>query len=134
MKKRLTPLILALTALFIFLGIFVYQRYLGPMIANNQSKEISIELNSSAGIVLKKEKNQGDVFSIELEFSGKSSANLQLMIGESATKLLQVVQLKKGQIAFDYTNDWHSDSCYIEVISDASPGEKLDLSYRFLTL
>ena len=134
MKKRLTPLILTLTAVFIFFGIFVYQRYLRPMIANNQSQEISIALNSPKKFVIKKDKSQGEVFSIELEFLGKSSSNLNLVIGESEHKLTQVIQLKKGQIEFDYTNDWYADSCYIEVQSDAPSSGKLVLSYRFLTL
>lgn len=134
MKKRLTPLILALTAVFIFLGIFVYQRYLGPMIANNQSKEISIQLNSRKEIVIHKDKSQGKVYAIELEFLGKSRSNLQLIIGESTAKLNQIIQLKKGQIDFSYTNDWYSDSCYIEISSAPPYSGKLNLTYRFLTL
>lgn len=134
MKKLLTPIVFVSTAIFILLGYVSYVKIIRPIYRNNRTSHENIRLNTTKEITLINKNDQGKVYSIEIEIEGNSSTDLTLIVGENATSPLQLIQLKKGEINFDYVNDWYSDSCYLQITPKSPTKDSLDISYRFLAI
>ena len=115
-------------------GVFVYQKYLSPILKNNSTQRTKIVLNKDSSVLLFKKKNQGKVYSLEIEIEGNSSEIIHLEIGESEKRILHDARIKNGNIDFVYSNDWYIDSCYLRIEPSRKSNSKLNISYRFLSL
>lgn len=133
-RRNLTPITLVITLILVVSGVFIYRNYLGPILKNNSSQTVEIDLNQNSPLVLVKKQNQGNVYSLEIEIEGNSSEIINLELGESQQKIRYDARIKNGEIDFVYTTDWYSDTCFLNVQPSRKNNGKLSISYRFLAL
>ncbi len=134
MKRNYTKTTIILSIAIIILGIYMYKQYVSPLYINNEQQSIQIDLAKESSVTLKKNKNQDEIFAIEIEILGKSSSNLNILSKDSVGKIFKEIKLKKGNIDFIYQNEWYSNTCILEFSSEQVMKGKLKINYRFLEL
>ncbi|MBL4861811.1 MAG: hypothetical protein JKY09_02185 [Crocinitomicaceae bacterium] len=133
MKKKYTFTTLIITAILVIIGILSYYKIIRPIYLNNMNQVVSIDLSKEQNVALGKYKNQKSIYGIELEISGKTSSNFDLMISNGEQNV-HAATIKGGEIDFVYKNDWYSDSCFLYFLPRGDKPGKLTIYCRFLAL
>lgn len=81
---------------------------------------------------LKKLDLQQSIYGFEMEINGHSNQNIQLVFGPKNDRQLQSVSIKKGNIDFEYAQDWYAEECYLIFPSNSGAKVDLEIKYRFL--
>lgn len=130
-KQRFTTVFIILT--IIALGYFMYERYLKEIILNNTTRTIQIEkIIHTKLIKLKKQADQANIYSLELEITGKSDRTILFFFGPNKDQMQQQILLKKGKVDYHYSGDWYSNECYIYFPSENGSNTTMKLDYRFI--
>ena len=135
MKKinwSLTSLIIAI--IIVILCYFTYQKFIYPIYLKNELQTAEITLNKGKELNLHKTKNQKNIYSIEIEFTGQLKSNTTIFICDSIGIPNQQIRLKKGEINQFYAGDWYSPSCKLKFESKDILAGNLKIDYRFLAL
>lgn len=132
-KKHYISVTLAITALIVALGIWGYFEYVRPIYLNNANQTETIDLKSDLNFEFGKHKDQGKVYGIEIEISGNSDSNFDLIISNGVQDV-HAASIKGKDIDFIYKNDWYADSCYLIVIPKDEVGGRITVDCRFLAL
>ena len=132
MKKKSSLITLVIAIIVIVFGIFVYQKYLAPLYANNLGQNATIHLSKDKKVAFGKISGQENIFGIEIEITGKTKSNFGLKIS-NAESLVHNARIKGGKkVDFVYKVDWYSDSVYFEFETEPFESGVLDVEYRFL--
>jgi len=132
-KKHYVTITLLFTGLIIVLGIWGYNKIIRPTYLNNANQTKTINLKSNTELAFGKYDNQGDVFGIEIEVSGNSASNFDLIISNGEQDM-HAATIKGEDIEYIYKNDWYVDSCFLTVIPKGKVGGKVTVDCRFLAL
>ncbi len=134
MKSSKTVRITIISSLIIIaLFVISYFWFIRPMYLNNLDQNRSVSLKKEQVIRFGKYPDQGKVFGIELEISGNANSNVDIFL--SSEKGPQHMAAVKGKnLDFTYKNDWHGDSCFIEIVPREEAGGKVEINCRFLAL
>jgi hypothetical protein len=132
-KRYYVTTTLVITAAIIGLGIWGYYAIIQPIYLNNASQTQTKEMQSTADFEFAKYKNQGDVYGIEIEITGNTASNFDLVISNGKQDV-NAASVKGKNIDFIYVNDWIADSCFIQLKSHDQPGGKVTVTCRFLAL
>jgi hypothetical protein len=131
-KKKMTLISVIFAILFVILGIVLYRMYIVPFYQNNVSQTVTITMDKNQQLVLVKNPEQEHIFSIEIEVTGSSKNNFELLVSNPSKTLVHNARLKGGTIDFIYATDWFDDTCFID-ISMAKPSyDKLEVECRFI--
>lgn len=131
-KKNLTWITFVLTGLVLVLGYFLYQEYISPIYLNNVSKTELVRLSKDQHVVLVKNSEQGNIFSIELEITGKSTDILEILISNPSRTSAYSARIKGGEIDFTYTTDWFEDTCILDIHPVKASNDQLTIESRFI--
>ena len=132
--KRKYPVIIVITSILIMIiGYFAYTHFIGPVYKNNLLKTIDTTLTGTKTIALAKEKDQRDIFSIEIEISGKTNGITDIIVSNEKSPV-HTIALKGGEIDYIYKADWYSDSCFLRIEGRDQSTGNLHIEYRFLGL
>jgi hypothetical protein len=133
MKKKSVPITLVGTLIVIVLGIWAYYEFVRPIYLNNVNQSETIKLKNDTDFAFGKHSDHGKVYGIELEMSGNSASNFDLIIS-NGTEDVHMAIVKGKNIEFIYKNDWYSDSVFLELIPKKEIGGKVTVECRFLAL
>ena len=133
MKKKSVPIALVSTVIIIALGIWSYYKFIRPIYLNNSNQTETINLKNDRNFAFGKHPDHGNVYGIELEMSGNSDSNFDVIISDG-TKDVHMASVKGKNIDFVYKNDWYSDSIFLEIIPRKTVGGKVTVDCRFLAL
>lgn len=133
MKKKFSATILIASILILIIGYFAYTLFIGPVYKNNQLKTVDVELNTPKTIALAKAEDQHDIFSIEIELSGKTNGIIDIIVSDEKSPVHSIA-LKGGDIDYIYKADWYSDSCFLYIEGRDQSKGNLHIDYRFLGL
>ena len=128
----LSTIIFALITLVV--AIFAYQFYIAPSFANNvdHTKKIPFKQHDFA---FGKGEDQEDIYSLELEISGKAKDNFELLIGSEKNVFEQRVLVKKNSnVDFVHVCDWYTDSCYLQIRPKTPSEDSLEVICRFISM
>ncbi|XOV67427.1 MAG: hypothetical protein ACFHU9_17570 [Fluviicola sp.] len=132
-SKKSVRITVISTLIIIALFVFCYFWFIRPMYLNNLDQEKTVSLEKAQIIRFGKFSEQGKVFSIELEITGNAHSNVDIYLSdEKGPKHSAAVKGKN--MDFTYKNDWHSDSCFIEIVPREKMGGKVEVNCRFLAL
>lgn len=126
--KALIPLIL-----LSIIGYYSYTYFLKDIYLNHQAQTIQFDSKTGINLLqLKKLPGQKNIHSIEIDIKGTSNKPISLFLGSSPTIMEQQIQIKGGNIDFQYVNDWYADVCFLQI--ETADGDKADLSieYQFI--
>lgn len=126
--KALIPLIL-----LSIIGYYSYTYFLKDIYVNHQAQTIQFDSKTGINLLqLKKLPGQKNIHSIEIDIKGTSNKPISLFLGSSPTIMEQQIQIKGGNIDFQYVNDWYADVCFLQI--ETADGDKADLSieYQFI--
>ena len=133
MQKYSVLRITIFSAIIVVIVYLAYIFFLKEIILNNSSRSIKVKsLYDDKIYSLGKHKEQGPIYSFELEIKGKSDKNFSFYYGPEKNPSVQQVSLKKGDIDFVYAGDWYSDSCFVIFPSDPTWKGDLEITYRFI--
>ena len=119
------------TLLIIGLFVFCYYWFIRPMYLNNLDQQKTISLKKEQTVSFGKCENQKNVFGIELEITGNSASNVDIILAdENETK--HTAGVKGKNLDFVYKNDWYGDSCFITIIPRKEIGGNVEINCRFL--
>jgi hypothetical protein len=133
MRNFSFPLLIGGLILIIILGILAYKSYIKPMYDQNMGIEVSRSITDTTLISFGKKKTQEDVFSVELELTGKTSKNLEIVLSNSEGPVHSAL-IKGGNPEFTYVNDWYNDSLFMRIIPKDGENGKVEVTCRFITL
>lgn len=133
LKKNTVSVTLLMTALIIGLGIWGYFEFIRPIYLNNSNQTETIDLKSETKFAFGKHKDQGAVYGIEIEMSGNSASNFDLIISNGDHDK-HAATIKGKNVEFIYKNDWHEDSCFLLIIPKGKVDGKITVDCRFLAL
>lgn len=133
MKKKSVPFTLIGTVIVIGLGIWAYYEYIRPIYLNNSNQTETIDLKKDTDFAFGKHKGHGNVYGIELEMSGNSESNFDLIISDG-TKDVHMATIKGKNVDFIYKNDWYADSIFLQLIPRGEIGGEIAVDCRFLAL
>ncbi|MFT5859535.1 MAG: hypothetical protein ACI865_001638 [Flavobacteriaceae bacterium] len=131
-KKNLSVITLILAVLILVLGYVLYEKYIVPFNQNNSSKTRSIVLDKDHHLVLTKQKDQGKIFSLELEITGNAADIVEIIISNPSKTTAYNARIKGGEIDFDYINDWYDDTCILDIQATKTSSDKLTIESRFI--
>jgi hypothetical protein len=131
-KKNMTVISVIFAVLFVILGIVLYRIYIVPFYQNNLSQTVTIVLDKDQQVVLVKNPEQEHIFSIEIEITGETKNNLDILISNPSKTLVHNARIKGGTIDYVYANDWYEDTCFIDVKVAKSSREKIEVECRFI--
>lgn len=128
LTKALIPLIL-----LVIIGFFSYTYFLKDYYLNNQTQTVKIDQKSATKVFeLVKHEEQKNIYSLEIELSGKTAKPFSLFLSSSPKEMEQEIRIKGGEIDFQFAGDWYSNKCYLLVkFEDEDPGD-LSIDYRFI--
>jgi hypothetical protein len=105
---------------------------LKEILYNYRTRSIHItELNSSKEIHLKKFDAQTSTYGMELELTGYTDGEIDLLFGPEKGNYQQQVHLEKGTVTYDFSSDWYEEGCYIYMVTNKKINCDLKLDYRF---
>ncbi len=87
----------------------------------------NIKVNSDTTIVLGKEYLQGNIYHLDLEFSGNLPDTIVLLHPNSNEKFYSTVLSEKTK---NYSGDWYSDSCIVS-IKNVHELREIKIKYKF---
>jgi hypothetical protein len=125
---------IALLILLILIGFVVYRYYANvrPMLAENAGQTQTISLQKHQEIAFGKDKNMERVSGIQVEITGHSDSNLDVVLSNGKT-LMHVAAVKGEKLHFMYQNAWTDDSCFVRISPQEAVGGKLKITCRFLS-
>ncbi len=112
---------------------FAYVLVIKPTYLDNPTQETQADLGKKQSMTLVKTPDQGDIYSLELDFTGSSSDIFDILISNPQHPVA-TISLKGGDIDQVYKNDWYSDTCLLEIYPREGTTGNLTISYRFLGL
>jgi hypothetical protein len=131
--KYYVPTSLAIVALIIGLSFWGYFAYIRPIYLNNATQTETISLKKERNFAFGKHLDQGKVYGIEIEVSGNSDSNFDLIISNGVQDV-HAASIKGEDIEFIYKNDWNTDSCFLKVLPKGDVGGEITVECRFLAL
>lgn len=133
-NKNWTLTTLFITFIIVILCYFTYQKFIYPIYVKNKLQSTQIILKEGQEVLLTKLKNQKNIYSIEIEFTGQLESNTTIFICDYIGIPNQQIRLKKGVINQLYVGDWYSTSCKLKFDSKNELQGNLKIDYRFLAL
>jgi len=130
-KKNAVRNTIISTLIIIGLSVFCYYWFIKPMYLNNLDQNKTVRLKKTQIICFGKYSDQKDVFGIELEITGNSDSNVDIVLSDEKS-LKHTASVKGKNLDFVYKNAWYGDSCFIQIIPRDAVGGKLDINCRFL--
>lgn len=124
---------LVIVALIIGLSLWGYFAYIQPIYLNNSAQTETIDLKKETNFTFGKYLDQGKIYGIEIEVSGNSNSNFDLIISNGIQDV-HAASIKGKDIQFIYKNDWNTDSCFLNVFPKGEIGGKVKVECRFLAL
>lgn len=121
------------TLAIIGLFIFCYYWFIRPVYLNNLDQSRSISLKKTQTISFGKYEDQKKVFGIELEITGNSSSNVDIVLSDE-NGVRHTAAVKGKDLDFVYKNEWYGDSCFIQITPRKKVGGKIDVNCRFLAI
>jgi hypothetical protein len=95
---------------------------------NTQTYEVQ-DVTKETKIILKKKKSQGFVHFIKISATGKIDGAAELVLGENASG-----ENISGEVDYQHSGDWYSDTCVIYYKPSSVKGGKLIFNYKFKDL
>jgi hypothetical protein len=132
LKKNMTWITFVLAGLILVLGYFLYQEYLAPLYLNNVGETTTVSLSADQHVVLVKNPEQENVFSVELEISGKSKDILEILISNPSKTSAYSARIKGGDVDFTYVTNWFEDTCLLDIHPVQSSSDKIIIESRFI--
>ncbi|NRA12437.1 MAG: hypothetical protein HRT57_10840 [Crocinitomicaceae bacterium] len=131
--KYYVTISIAIVAAIIVLGFWGYFAYIRPIYLNNTPQTETIDLKKETEFAFGKHIDQGKIYGIEIEMSGDSDSNFDLLISNGIQDV-HVASIKGEDIEFIYKNDWNTDSCFLTLLPRGYIGGKVTVECRFLAL
>lgn len=131
-KKNSAVITFIIAVLIMVLGYFLYREYIVPFYHNNMSKTRTITLNKDHHLVITKQKDQSNIFSIELEITGNSEDIIEIIISNPAKTTAYNARIKGGKIDFDYINSWYDDTCILDIHPTKTSNDQITIESRFI--
>lgn len=121
------------TLIIIGLFIFCYYWFIRPIYLNNWDQSKTISLKKEQTIAFGKYEGQNKVFGIELEMTGNSDSNVDVLISDEKGNR-HVASIKGKNMDFVYKNSWTGDSLFINIVPREAIGGKIEINCRFLAV
>lgn len=132
-KKNLTRNTVISTLTIILLFVFCYYWFIRPIYLNNLDQNKSISLKKTQLVSFGKYSDQQNIFGIELEITGQSDSNVDIIISDEEGPK-HTAAVKGKNLDFVYKNDWYGDSCFVELVPRGKVGGKIEINCRFLSM
>lgn len=121
------------TLIIIGLFVFCYYWFIRPIYLNNWDQNKKVSLKKEQTIAFGKYANQNKVFGIELEMTGNSDSNLDILISDEDGNR-HAASVKGKNLDFVYKNSWTGDSIFIQMIPRGASGGNVEINCRFLAV
>jgi hypothetical protein len=92
---------------------------------------LEAKIYSDTTLILKKNPNQGNIWGIDIKFSGDIQDSV---VVTQVNGNIAYIHNLHGRVDTTYHSDWYSDSCLITFKFIASPINNLQIEYEFLDL
>lgn len=134
MNKKFTfPLFLGVLGLVVAIGFAAYYFILAPIYNQNQDHKASISFTGiDKTVSFHKHSNQEEVFSLELEISGRTDKNFEVLLSDGI-QALHFARVKGGNVDFAHVGDWYSDELVVILKPSSDERGKLDITCRFIS-
>lgn len=134
MNKKFTfPIFFGVFGLIAAIGFAAYFFILAPIYSQNQDHKKTISFHGiDKTISFHKHSNQEEVFSLELEISGQTDKNFEVLLSDGM-QTLHYARVKGGQVDFTHVGDWYSDSLVVMLKPSSDEKGKLDITCRFIS-
>lgn len=116
------------------LSFYAYQKFIYPIYLKNELQSTILKVSEGKEVVLKKAKNQNNIYSIEIEITGVLKSNTTILVCDSLGIPTQQIRFKKGEIDHFYKGDWYSSICKLKLESKEQLDGELKIDYRFLVI
>ena len=102
------------------------------MLDNNTDQTETIAISTENWIEFGKLPDQNLIYSLELEFSGLVTQDIEVSVGNNNAVNLHSIKLKKGTVDYVYLSDWYTDSCFVRIDAERNTTDSLAVICRFL--
>lgn len=134
MKNQYTKIALLSCFILVVIGFFAYKNYIVPSYSFS-TQSSSFDTSKGGITTLYKKEDQGNVYGLEIEFSGSVNDNFEVtFIDTDGPK--HNASIKGDNVDYIYKADWYSDSVQVVVTAKEKSNitGTLNLEYRFLSL
>ena len=131
MKQKSARITIISTLIIIGLFVFSYYWFIRPMYLNNMDQNRVVLLKKEQSVAFGKYADQKKVFGIELEITGDSDSNVDIILSDEKG-VRHTAAVKGKNLDFVYKNEWYGDSCFVEIVPRKALGGKLEVNCRFL--